>query len=290
MAMKDINMILITGHLGFIGRRLKKLLSNRSIGYDLINGDDIRDLYKLDTVFKNNNIKTVIHLAARAGVRSSKDFPDEYITTNIIGVRNIIKCSEKYKIEHLIFFSSSSVYGSKKGAKKENDLLFPESLYAITKATGEMLVNISEIPIKTIIRPFTVYGEEGRKDQVIYKWINQIRNNTPITFYGDGNTKRGYTYVGDLIKGVKLIIDKKEGGILNLGGNEVITLSNLLEIFKKNIKQDFQIDKLPLLKEDVFENYADIIKANKVLGWKPETNFKNKVAEIINKELNNYGK
>ncbi|MCK5021976.1 MAG: NAD-dependent epimerase/dehydratase family protein [Candidatus Pacebacteria bacterium] len=281
-------MILVTGHKGFIGQRLFKDLQDKFgeeniIGYDLVDGDDLRDYFRLDKLFRENPINTIIHLAARAGVRTSEKFPDEYITTNIIGTNNILRCAKEYEIDKVIIFSSSSVYGSQTPPNAETEELSPESLYAVTKVSTEYLAKAS--PIKTIIvRPFTCYGENGRNDQVIDKWLWQINSGRPITFFGEGNTKRGYTYVGDLVDGVIKLIDynqKDNHEVFNLGGQTITTLSELLDIFKKTIPFEFKVNKIDLPNGDVKENWADISKAKEKLGFNPDTNFKEKVKELI---------
>jgi len=282
-------MILITGHRGFIGQHLCRGLDKRWIkwvGYDIVDGQDIRNLFQLDNFFKDHQFDKVIHLAAMVGVRSSTEFPDEYITTNIIGTQNIISCCKKYDIKKLIHFSSSSVYGNNP-PHKEEDRLEPISIYAITKMAGEKLVQISGLPSATIIRPFTVYGENGRRDQVIYKWINQIKKSQPITFLGNGKTRRGYTYVNDLVSGVLVSLDNLSGGvsIYNLGGTEIKTLEDLLHIFQ-TVLHSFKVNYLPLPGGDVVETWANIDKAEKELGYNPQPNFCRNIESIIKKEFN----
>jgi len=277
--------ILITGYKGFIGTALCKQLDELNfkwVGYDLKDGNDTRNKYQVDQYFQFHSPTKVIHLAARAGVRTGQEFPEEFITTNIIGTQNLIECSKKYNIEHFIFFSSSSVYGNLKSPNKEESIQ-PLGIYGATKATGEMLLKSSEL-LHTIIRPFTVYGENGRLDQVIYKWITQIKNNLPITFYGDGTTKRGYTYVEDLVRGVIKIMVEKKQGTFNLGGNQIISLQNLLDLFLK-IKSTVKVKQCPLPKGDISENWADISKAKQELNWIPQSDFNKKTLSIIQKEL-----
>ena len=285
-------MILVTGHRGFIGQRLCQELRDKGhefVGYDLVSGDDIRDYFKLSNVFEKEGVDIVIHLAARAGVRTGEEFPEEFITTNIIGTQNLLKLAKKFNCKHFVFFSSSSVYGSEPSPNKEDDRLAPESLYGITKQTGEELVKASGLR-STIIRPFTVYGENGRKDQVMFKWINQINVGKPITFYGDGKTKRGYTYVGDLVDGVINELGRKRDKerppceIFNLGGEEVFSLEELLNIFK-DTKPDIKVRRLPLPKGDVPENWGDISKAKREIGFNPNSSFYENVKRIISKEI-----
>lgn len=295
--------ILITGDEGFIGQYLTELLcSDYNLDfYDLECGEDIRDKFKLDRLFDKERYDVVIHLAARAGVRTGEEFPDEFISTNINGTKNIIEMCEKYNVKQLISFSSSSVLG---GNPKPSSLLpesqcqlsekytyNPKSLYAITKVMGEMMVKNSNLNY-TIIRPFTVYGENGRKDMVIYKWINQIKAGEPITFFGDGGTKRGYTYVKDLVEGVKKCIlnEKAYGEIIHLGGNEKVCLAELLIIFNDYLGDYYNgkkiiVKKLPMPKADVLESWTDSNKAKELLNWEPKGKFKDNLIKILKKEL-----
>lgn len=283
-------MILVTGHRGFIGSKLVKELGNAGFGdlflYDIVEGDDLRDYFKLAKVFKEHHIDTVIHLAARAGVRTSKEFPEEYISTNVQGTYNILRCAEEHGAK-VIFFSSSSVFGSQKPPNNEDTPLKPESLYASTKAMGEMMCNASKA--KTcIIRPFTVYGENGRKDQVIFKWLECHKAGKSAPFFGDGKTKRGYTYVGDLVEAVIELIGLPEEvwpESFNLGGSQITTLEELLNIFKSEIP-NLDFHRLPLPDGDVAENYADTTKAQNLLGFKADRNLEEKVRDIIRNELN----
>jgi len=272
-------MILITGHLGFIGSHLAEYLKENkieAIGYDInsFQSSDIRDRFKLEKVFAENNIDCVIHLAARAGVRMGEEYPEEFLSTNVLGSKNVLDMCEKYKVNKVILFSSSSVYGY-------NNI--PVSFYGMTKKMMEDLSNLYDIPSIFIVRPFTVYGENGRKDQVIFKWINQIKAGKPITFYGDGSISRWYTYVGDLINGVKLMIDSKKTGKTNvdLAGDRRIKLDYLLDIFIF-VLNDIKVNKLPL--PDVDDVYN--VPMGNDIGYEPKQNFEEKVKEIIKKELN----
>jgi len=285
--------ILITGYAGFIGGYLTKLLENdyNLFGYDLVDNYDIRDKFKLDRLFDKERFDVVIHLAARAGVRTGEEFPDEFISTNINGTKNIIEACEKYGVKQLISFSSSSVLGgNKKGgsgkgvALKESDNYNPKSLYAITKVMGEMMIKNSSLNY-TIIRPFTVYGENGRKDMVIYKWIEQIKREEPITVFGSGKSKRGYTYVKDLVDGVKRCILNKKAykEIIHLGGSEIISLKDMLKIFSDN--REIEMIKTEMPKADVMESWTKSDKAKKLLGWEPKANFEKYLTNILTKEL-----
>jgi UDP-glucuronate 4-epimerase len=273
-------MILVTGHKGFIGSRLTKELDARGYkwaGYDLKEGNDIRDAHTLDAFFEFTQPSKVIHLAALAGVRRGEDYREDYLSTNVMGTDNVLKMADKYGVETFVLFSSSSVYG-------ENGM--PNSFYGITKSMSELLPFRYDIPHVNIVVPYTVYGEDGRKDQVIYKWLNQIKNDKPITFYGDGGSSRTYTYVGDLVEGVIKAMKFKGEKIerFDFGGKEDIKLNTILEIFQSK-KPDLKIDRQPAPKADVYSNVADISYAKEKLGYDPQTPFKGKLEQILNQEL-----
>jgi len=286
-------MILVTGHRGFVGGHLTKYLDDKGlpwIGYDLVDGNDIRDKYKLGSFFYDNKIDVVIHLAALANPIKSIMFPDEYFNTNINGVQNLLALAKQYNIKHFISFSSSSIYGSQTPPNNEEQGYQPESIYAVSKTAGELLVKSSDVPY-TIIRPFTLYGLNGRKDQVIYKWINILKEKKPITIFGEGSTKRGYTHVDYFVRTVVDLIGnpKAIGEVFNLGGTEVITVYELADIFKETLSCEInykpEIQFAPLLKGDVFNNSADITKANNILGYNPPKTLKENIVSIIKKEL-----
>ena len=286
--------ILITGGEGFIGTHLVEELDSDHdiILYDLYSGKDIRNKFQLNSVFNKEMPDVVIHLAALAGVRNGEEFPDEFITTNIIGTKNVLDCCEKYNVKHLISFSSSSVLGGNLNVEvglKEKDEYYTKSIYAMTKMAGECIVKNSKIPW-TIIRPFTVYGELGRKDMVIYKWIEQIKKGEPISFFGKGDTSRGYTYVKDLVKGIKRSIMNHQTfeQVIHLGGSELISLNDVLEIFTSVLKSkniDFTVDKLDLPDADVYTSFSNCAKAKRLLKWKPKGNFTDNLIDILTKEL-----
>lgn len=278
--------VLLTGHRGFIGSRLLPLLKEKGydvVGYDLKNGDDIRDLKKLRYLFQKEEFDIVLHLAALAGVGAGEKDPGSYTSTNVVGTKNLLYLSELHRVKHFVFYSSSSVYGNGTPPAKEDAMLMPVSVYAMTKFVGEYLVRQSNTP-HTIIRPFTVYGENGRKDLVVYKWLGQAKRGETIVVYGDGTSKRGYTYVGDLVEGtVKCLeIEEAKGETFNLGGGEIISINELRDIFVEELEIRYVHEELP--DWDVKENWADISKAEKILGWKPSKFFTEKIKEIIRSE------
>jgi len=284
--------VLVTGHRGFIGTRLCKLLKKNKIdydGFDLLEGFDIRNSLQLDKQFEAGQYDVVIHMAALAGVRRGQVFPEEYISTNILGTQNIIDMCERYDVGRLIFFSSSSVLGGLEtglGLDETYDLN-PTSLYAVTKVTGEFLVNNSKLK-STIVRPFTVYGENGRPDMVIYKWINQIKAGRPATVFGDGKSVRGYTYVGDLVQAICDLLKKPYDGTIHLGGSEQIQLAEVFAEFlehckKKKIKAEVAL--LPMPEADVKSSFANCTIARDHIGFEPEKRFIKILKKILRKEL-----
>lgn len=281
--------ILITGAKGFVGQHLVRQLSrfHNVFTYDLVDGQDIRNLHDLDKAFEYAQCTTVVHLAARAGVRRSVDYPGEYITTNIEGTWNVGKMCEKYDCR-LISFSSSSVYGLVTPPTPEDAPKHPISLYGMTKLMGEHIVNNLTTPT-TIIRPFTIYGEGGRGDQVFYKWLNQFKAGKFCTIYNGTNSCRGYTYIDDMIAVLFILIHGTwdwQHNDFNIGGQEVISIDYLLQIFKDNIPGFIsQTTFLHAPQEDIPENFADITKAMTCLGYNPPQNFRKNIERIIRNEL-----
>jgi UDP-glucuronate 4-epimerase len=254
--------ILLTGSEGFIGSHFQKKI--KCIRYDLINGDDIRDKFKLDNLFNKEKFDLVVNLAARAGVPMGEEYYEEYISTNLIGLKTLIEVCKKHKVK-LIHFSSSSA-------------LTPISVYGITKLAGEKLVEASGVNY-VIIRPFTVIGENGRKEMVLYKWLGQYQRGEKISFYGDGTTFRGYTYVGDLIDGT-IKSFKLNNKTLNLGGSQKITLEELWNIFKE-LYPDAKREILPLPDYDIKGSLADTTQAFELLDWTPKTDVRLKIIKLL---------
>ena len=286
---------MITGSEGFVGRHLCAYLDSIKInyvGYDLVNGQDIRDLHQLDKFFEENNVTEVVNLAALAGVRRGESYPADYISTNINGVLNVVKMCEKYKVFHLVHYSSSSSYGESNPPIIEDFKKEPKSIYGITKLAGERIVQSSNIDQTTILIPFTIYGgdsESGcRKDSVIHKWIEQIKSHKSITIYGDGSSQRGYVYIDDIVRLTYKILNcwgQWEHEIFNVGGSEVISLKEIIGVFKKLVKSA-TMGMVDSPSADIYQNFADTSKIEALLQWKPESKFIENVSNIIKKELN----
>jgi len=257
--------------------------------FKLIRGD-ILDVSLLDDVFsgklskKNSEHETrhsaptkVVHLAAMAGVRSSIVSPEIYVDVDVKGTVNLLEMAKKHNIEQFIFASSSSVYGiNKKTPFSEDDPVDLQiSPYATAKRAAELFCRtynlLYGIPV-TVLRFFTVYGERQRPDMAIRKFTNLIMKGEPIPMFGDGNSLRDYTYIGDCIDCVLSAVETPTNfEIINVGSGRTITLKNLIEVLGKVSGKEAIIKKLDEQPGDVPTTYADIGKAKRLLGYNPST-------------------
>lgn len=299
--------ILITGGAGFIGSNLADRLL--SVGHDVVVVDNFNDyydvslkeknvsanlnnphykLYRVDIcdrdaiarVFSDNDISVVVHLAARAGVRPSLENPVAYVETNILGTVNILEQMKLHNIKKLVFASSSSVYGNCSAEKFSEDLKVTEPIspYAATKSACEQIIYTYHHLYKinaVCLRFFTVYGPRQRPDLAIRKFVEKIESGTPIDMYGDGSTRRDYTYIDDIVNGICAAIkyDKTGYEIINLGGGEPITLKRMIETIEKVLGKSAIINKQPMQPGDVDKTVCDWNKANNLLGYTPQTTF-----------------
>ncbi len=258
--------------------------------YKLYRGD-IRDLELLKTVFDENEIDMVINLAAMAGVRPSLENPLIYEEVNVKGLMNLLETCKNKGINKFIQASSSSVYGNNKEVPfKESAVVdFAISPYAATKKSGEVmghvyhhLYNIDMIQL----RFFTVYGPRQRPDLAIHKFTKMITAGESIPFYGDGTTKRDYTYIDDIIDGiVKSIryLEKNENvyEIFNLGESNTVSLKEMVSTIEEELGIEANIDRQPMQPGDVEVTYADISKAKELLGYDPRTDFKDGIKNFV---------
>ncbi len=240
---------------------------------------DICEFNRLEKVFLENEIETVIHLAARAGVRPSIRNPFLYEKINVLGTVNLLECCRKYDIKKFIFASSSSVYGgNRKIPFSENDNVdLPVSPYAATKRAGELISytyhSLYDISI-FCLRFFTVYGPRQRPEMAIHKFTRQILNGESVKIYGDGSSSRDYTYIDDIISGVIKSLDKLGGfEIINLGNSRTVKLMNLIKLIEAATGKKAGLKFLSSQPGDVFMTYADISKARKMLKYSPETDI-----------------
>jgi UDP-glucuronate 4-epimerase len=244
---------------------------------------DIRNFEYLDKLFSKENFDMVINFAGLAGVRPSLERPLEYEDVNVRGYMNLLELCKKYEINKFIQISSSSVYGNSKTVPfKETDIVdFAISPYAATKKSGEVMGHVyhSLYGIDMFqLRFFTAYGPRQRPDLAIHKFTKMILEDTPIPFFGDGDTFRDYTFVGDIVQGVLKSIDflKAHTGvyeILNLGESQTISLNEMVKEIERALGKKAILNKLPLQAGDVKRTYADITKAKNLIGYNPTTKF-----------------
>lgn len=323
--------ILVTGAAGFIGANLvKELLSttddkivgidNLNTYYDVslkeyrlkeiesLNGDftfvkgSIADKALLDSLFETYNFNIVVNLAAQAGVRYSITNPDVYIESNVIGFYNILEECRHHPVEHLVYASSSSVYGSNKKVPYSTDdkVDNPVSLYAATKKSNELFAHayskLYNIP-STGLRFFTVYGPAGRPDMAYFSFTNKLIKGETIKIFNYGNCKRDFTYVDDIVKGIKLVMDKapeKKNGedglpippyaVYNIGNNNPENLLDFVQILSEELVRagvlpsdyDFESHKelVAMQPGDVPITFADTTALERDFGFKPSTTLR----------------
>lgn len=305
---------LVTGGAGFIGSHVvDRLLANgkkiicldnfdnfydpaikrRNISEAIKNPDfkliegDIRDLKLLKDIFSSHKISHVFHPAARAGVRPSIADPLLYEDVNIKGTMNMLEMVKEFKVENFVFASSSSVYGeNKKVPFSESDNVDkPISPYAATKKACEEICftyhHLYNISI-TCLRFFTVYGPRQRPEMAIHKFTRLIDEGKKIPMFGDGSSKRDYTYIDDIIDGVMKSLDKRHAfEIFNLGESETTELRKLISLIEKNLGKKAQIDEQPNQPGDVSITYADIEKAKSMLQYNPTTKIEKGIELFI---------
>lgn len=302
---------LITGGAGFIGFYLSKTLLEKGakvVGIDNMNDyyevslkndrlailkefpeyrfvkGDISDKETVFRVFEEFAPQIVVNLAAQAGVRYSIDNPDAYIQSNIVGFFHILEACRRFPVEHLVFASSSSVYGGNKKVpfSTEDQVDKPVSLYAATKKSNELMAysysKLYGIPL-TGLRFFTVYGPMGRPDMAYFKFAKKIMAGEPIQIYNNGDMLRDFTYIDDIVTGVENILcnppETDENGaaykIYNIGNNQPEKLMDYIAVLEKCLGREAKKEYLPMQPGDVYETYADVSELMKDYGFKPST-------------------
>ena len=239
---------------------------------------DICDFEKLRAVFAENEFDTIVHLAAWAGVRPSLMNPRLYTKVNVNGTLNLLELAKEFNIKQFVFGSSSSVYGNGENVPFSEDerVSEPISPYAATKAAGELLCHTFShlYDVRTVcLRFFTVYGARQRPDLAIHKFSKLIWEGKPIPVFGDGTTRRDYTYVDDIIQGVRAAIDYdgSDYEIFNLGESQTVELKRLIELLEENLGKKAIVERQPMQPGDVKQTYADISKARRLLNYNPQT-------------------
>ena len=323
--------VLVTGSAGFIGANLVKELI-KTTDYEIIGVDNLNDYYDvalkeyrlkeieslngdftfikgniadralIDSLFDTYKFNIVVNLAAQAGVRYSITNPDVYIESNMIGFYNILEACRHHSVDHLVYASSSSVYGSNKKVPYSTDdkVDNPVSLYAATKKSNELFAHayskLYDIP-STGLRFFTVYGPAGRPDMAYFSFTNKLIKGETIKIFNYGNCKRDFTYVDDIVKGIKLVMEKaperKTGedglpippyAIYNIGNNNPENLLDFVEILSEELIRaeilpadyDFASHKelVPMQKGDVPVTFADTSALERDFGFKPSTSLR----------------
>lgn len=262
--------------------------------FTLIEGDFL-DLGLLRQLFQNQRIDVIVHLGARAGVRPSLKNPLLYQQVNVQGTNYLLEIAKEFETSKFIFASSSSVYGeNKKVPFSEDDFVdHPISPYAATKKAGELICytyhHLYNIPV-TCLRFFTVYGPRQRPDMAIHKFTNSIYHGEKITRYGDGDSRRDYTYISDIIDGIcKSIEYCKSYHIYNLGESKTIELKRLIEIISNCLGKKADIQVLPIQPGDVPITYADISKARNEIGYDPKVDIVTGVENFVKWYLERQG-
>jgi len=324
---------LVTGSAGFIGSSVSIELLER--GDDVIGIDNHNDYYdpkikegrlerlnkysnykhykidlcdrvSLDKVFKDHKINKVINLAAQAGVRYSMENPLAYINSNIVGFAHILENCFKNDIEHLVYASTSSVYGAntKMPFSEHESVNHPLSVYAASKKSNELMAHtysyLYQLPT-TGLRFFTVYGPWGRPDMALFKFTKNILDEKPIDVFNFGNHTRDFTYIDDIVKGVVKVLDnpatinvdwdsnqpdpstsKAPWRIYNIGNNKPVKLMDYIDALEKNLKKKAIINFLPLQPGDVPDTYASADNLKDKFNYKPSTSVVEGISNFVN--------
>lgn len=274
-------------------RKKSNLKEIRHFGkYQFVDGD-IRVPAAMRELFRRSRPESVIHLAARAGVRPSIEQPLLYERVNIGGTVNLLELCREYKVGKFIFGSSSSVYGmtSKTPFSEEQTELRPVSPYGSTKLAGELLgytyAHLYDLPV-VCLRFFTVYGPRQRPDLAIHKFTALIEAGKPLPIFGDGSTGRDYTYVDDIVSGVMAALEyepahasKTPFEIFNLGNSHPVTLVDLVRLLEEATGRKALRQQKPLQPGDVLITWADISKSARVLGYKPSTRLEEGLHKFV---------
>jgi UDP-glucuronate 4-epimerase len=325
--------ILVTGAAGFIGFHLTKALLAR--GYQVIGVDNLNDYYdcqlkkdrltilekesnfqfyqvdianqaSFHSIFKNHAIQIVINLAAQAGVRYSMKNPHSYVSSNLVGFANVLEACRNYQVKHLIYASSSSVYGTntKVPFSTKDSVDHPVSLYAATKKANELMAHsyshLFDIPT-TGLRFFTVYGPWGRPDMAYYTFTKNIIEGKPVKVFNHGEMSRDFTFIDDIVEGVLHLLhsppkrnihyDREHPEpsssyssykIYNIGNHHPVKLLDFIQMLEEIIGKKAQIELLPMQPGDVKETYAEMADLQKDFGFSPRTSLKDGLSHFVN--------
>jgi nucleoside-diphosphate-sugar epimerase len=305
---------LVTGVAGFIGSRTAEILLEA--GHQLVGVDDLNDAYdvrlkeyrleqlrgrsgfrfeRLDiadrsavaaAAFQGESFDGVINLAARAGVRTSVENPWVYVGTNVTGALNLLEFCRSRGIAKFVLASSSSVYGVEDRIPYHEDLdtSRPISPYAASKKSAEALCHtfhfLHGLDV-TVLRYFTVYGPAGRPDMSVFRFTQRIREGRPIRIYGDGSMSRDFTYVDDIARGTVAALAPLGFEIINLGGDHPHRVMELVQLIETRLGRSAEIEFEEAHPADVLATWADIRKADELLGWRPQVSLEEGIARTV---------
>ena len=304
--------ILVTGGAGFIGSALSRRLTNEGDevvvldnfnkyydpilkharekallqGIKVVEGD-ITNQDDLDSIFDGNKFDVVCHFAAQAGVRYSVEHPTEYIETNVLGTQMILETMKNFGVSQMVFASSSSAYGvdSKAPFTEEERADKPVSIYAATKRSCELIAHsyYHQYGINvTCLRFFTVYGPWSRPDMAMLKFAQKITAGEAIDIFNNGNLRRDFTHVDDIVEGFIKAVRRPLGfEILNIGNGSPVELIKFIEILEKELGIVAKKNMLPMQQGDVYETYADTTKAKEVLGFEAKIDFESGIKSFV---------
>jgi UDP-glucuronate 4-epimerase len=325
-------LILVTGAAGFIGYHVSKRLlarGDRVLGLDNLNSyydpmlkearlaqlrttsgftfvhADVADTDSMQQLFEANRPQRVVHLAAQAGVRYSVTNPYAYIDSNVLGFQNILEGCRHQRVEHLVFASTSSVYGAHthQPFSEHEAVSHPVSLYAATKIANEMMshsyAHLYALPC-TGLRFFTVYGPWGRPDMALFKFTRGILASEPIPVYNEGRMIRDFTYIDDIVEGVVRILDVAPSAnpdwnsdapdpatscapyrIYNIGNNNPVQLLDFIHALEKALGRKAKLDLLPMQMGDVPSTMADVSDLERATGFRPNTSIEEGIAAFV---------
>lgn len=305
---------LVTGGAGFIGSHLLQALLARgqrvvcldnfdpfyprackernlaevgaSPALTLVEGD-ICDAALVGQLMAEHQPEVVYHLAAKAGVRPSLVAPLDYIETNVSGTVNLLKAATEAGVRRFVFASSSSVYGAGNTLpfSEDQDVLRPLSPYAASKVAAEALCHtyhhLHGLPV-VLLRFFTVYGPRQRPDLAINKFVRLMLGNESIPVFGDGSSSRDYTFVGDIVRGLLLAAESELNyETINLGNSSPVSLGELIAAVEQAVGRPARIERLPEQAGDMPHTYANVAKAERLLGWRPEVSLAEGLAQFV---------
>jgi len=305
---------LLTGVAGFIGARTAEMLLEA--GHQLVGIDDLNDAYDVrvkeyrlerlrsrsgfrfervdigdraaveSAAFHDQSFDAVINLAARAGVRTSVENPWLYVDTNVTGTLNLLELCRIRGIPKFVLASTSSIYGTENPIpyREDQDTSRPISPYAASKKGAEALCYTFHFLYGldvTVLRYFTVYGPAGRPDMSVFRFTQRIREGEPIYVYGDGSMSRDFTYVDDIVRGTLAALVPLGYEIINLGGDHPHRVTELVRLIERCLGKSARIEFMEAHPADVLETWADIRKAESLLGWRPGVSLEEGIARAV---------